>query len=97
MIKAPVIMPLDTPKTTDIIFPSVPPYCADTSPIKPIYPLNEEKAISLEAISMKHDIQKELLHRHGALAFQLFHDQAEAFFCQHRHPLLWFDLIFDGL
>ena len=52
MIKAPVIMPLDTPKTTDIIFPSVPPYCAYASPIKPIYPLNEEKAISLEAISL---------------------------------------------
>lgn len=45
-------MPLDTPKTTDIIFPGVPPYCADTSPIKLIYPLNEEKAISLEAISL---------------------------------------------
>ena len=39
----------------------------------------------------------QFLHRHGALAVQLFHDQAEAFFCQHRHPLLWFDLIFDGL
>ena len=39
----------------------------------------------------------QFLHCHGALAVQLFHDQAEAFFCQHRHPLLWFDLIFDGL
>ena len=39
----------------------------------------------------------QFLHCHGALAVQLFHNQAEAFFCQHRHPLLWFDLIFDGL
>ena len=29
----------------------------------------------------------QFLHRHGALAVQLFHDQAEAFFCQHRHSL----------
>ena len=50
-----------------------------------------------QTIQVEEQRLTQLLHRDGAFAVQLFHDQAEAFFCQHRHPLLWFDLIFDGL